>query len=195
MDHSCKKPNGNIPIWTIAMFLSISYVFSQDDLEATYRLDNFINKSCETNYHKITSESVKNILKYDVFHITQKTKNIYGKKDTEIHQFIVVDNGQNVKRFEHINTNTSLPELTGYIHEDFRLNQETAFVFQSMLDYIYPIADWKPDKKEFFLKNGKWYFLRDAYFRSKQGFEITVDSTGKITNICYKMKWDEQESK
>lgn len=193
MVHICKKVIGNSQTW--AMLLSITCAFCQDHPEATYRLDNFINKSCETDYNKITSKAVNNILKYDVFHITQKTKNIYGEKDTEIHQFIVVDNGQNVKRFEHIDTNTSLPELTSYIQEDFHLNQETAFVFQSMLDDIYPIADWKPDKREFFLKNGKWYFLRDAYFRSKQGFEITVDSTGKITNICYKMKWDEAESK
>jgi len=62
-------------------------------------------------------------------------------------------------------------------------------------DPVEKIAEWKPDKREFFFTNGKWYFLRDGYFRSKQGFEITVDSKGKITHICYKMKWDESTSK
>ena len=45
--------------------------FSQNDTETILRLDNFINSSCTTNYNQITSESVQNILKHDVFYITQ----------------------------------------------------------------------------------------------------------------------------
>ena len=175
--------------------LSVSSSFCQNGLEGTLRLDNFLNKSCTTQYNKITSESVQRILKYDVFHIIQETKNIYGEKEKQVNEFIVIDNGQEVNRFEHIKTNTELPKLTSYIREDFVLNKDTAPHFQALLDYIYPIAKWKPDKREFFFKNGKWYFLRDAYFRSKQGFQVTVNSKGKITHICYKMKWDEADSK
>lgn len=178
---------------TLLLFVHVS--FGQDSLEVSHRLDNFIYESCTTNYTKITSEAVKNILKYNVFYITQETKNIYGEKEKQVNEFIVIDNGNQVKPFERIKTNTDLPELTSYIREDFILNKESALHFQTLLDYIYPIAEWKPDKREFFFKNGKWYFLRDAYFRTKQGFEITVDSKGKITHICYKMKWDEAESK
>ncbi|WP_421808711.1 hypothetical protein [Flagellimonas sp.] len=177
------------------MLLTISTVFGQENAEATLRLDNFIQQSCTTVYNKITSESVQKILKHDVYHITQETKNIYGDKETEIHEFIVVDNGHEVQPFEKIQMNTPLPKLTSYIREDFILNPESAPHFQALLDYIYPIAEWKPDKREFFFTKGKWYFLRDGYFRSKQGFEITVDSKGNITHICYKMKWDETESK
>lgn len=175
--------------------LSTSSAFCQNDIEGTLRLDNFLNQSCTTQYTEITSESVKRILKYDVFHIKQETKNIYGEKEKQVNEFIVIDNGREVNRFEHIKTNTELPKLTSYILEDFVLNKDSAPYFQTLLDYIYPIAEWKPDKREFFLKNGKWYFLRDAYFRSKQGFQVTVNSKGKITHICYKMKWNESESK
>ena len=176
-------------------FLTTSSAFCQIDIAVNSRLDNFVQESCEISYNEITSKSVTSILKYEVFHIIQETKNIYDEKEKSVNEFIVIDNGEKVKRFEHIKTNTSLPKLTSYIREDFTLNQETAPVFQSMLDYIYPIAEWKPDKREFFFKNGKWYFLRDAYFRSKQGFEVSVDPKGKITYICYKMKWDEPDSK
>ncbi|MHA7864219.1 hypothetical protein [Flagellimonas marinaquae] len=178
-----------------ALLLGSSNAFSQEDLQTTQRLNNFIKQSCSTNHKKITSESVQNILKHDVYYITQEIKNLYGDKETEIHEFIVVDNGREVQPFEKIQMNTPLPKLTSYIREDFVLNPESAPHFQALLDYIYPIAEWKPDKREFFFTNGKWYFLRDGYFRSKQGFEITVDSKGKITHICYKMKWDETESK
>ncbi|MCK0161583.1 hypothetical protein [Allomuricauda sp. F6463D] len=177
------------------LLLSTSSTFSQIDMEVSNRLDNFMRESSETSYDKITSESVKDILKYDVFHIVQEIKNTYHEKRKSVNKFIVIDNGLKVKRFERIKTDTSLPELTSYINEDFSLNQETAPYFQGLLDYIYPIAEWKPNNKEYFLKNGKWYFLRDAYFRSKQGFEISVDSNGKITHICYKMRWDEPLSK
>lgn len=177
------------------LWLSACTAYCQNDHEETLRLDNFLNKSCTTQYTKITSESVQGILKYDVFHISQETKNIYGEKDKQVNEFIVIDDGKEVHRFEHIKTNTDLPRLTSYIHEDFVLNKESAPHFQVLLDYIYPIAEWKPDKREYFFKNGKWYFLRDSYFRSKQGFEIIVDSKGKITHIRYKMKWDEAESK
>lgn len=177
------------------LLLSVSLLFCQEDMERTLRLDNFLNKSCTTDFKEITSESVKNILKHKVFYITQETRNIYGEKKKQINEFIVIDNGDQVKRFEYIKTNTNLPELTTYIREDFLLNPDTAPHFQALLDYIYPIEDWKPDKREFFFKNGKWYFLRDAYFRSKQGFEVSVDPKGKITHICYKMKWDEPDSK
>jgi hypothetical protein len=177
------------------LLLGSSNAFSQEDPQTTQRLNNFINRSCTTNHKKITSESVQNILKHDVYYITHEIKNLYGDKETEIHEFIVVDNGREVQPFEKIQMNTPLPKLTSYIREDFVLNPESAPHFQVLLDYIYPIAEWKPDKREFFFTNGKWYFLRDGYFRSKQGFEITVDSKGKITYICYKMKWDETESK
>lgn len=178
-----------------ALLFSMTTAFGQENSAAPLRLDNFINRSCTTNYKKITSETVQNILKHDVYYITQEIKNIYGDKETEIHEFIVVDNGREVQPFEKIQMNTPLPKLTSYIREDFVLNPESAPHFQALFDYIYPIAEWKPDKREFFFINGKWYFLRDGYFRSKQGFEITVDSKGKITHICYKMKWDETESK
>ena len=177
------------------LLLGSSNAFSQEDPQTTQRLNNFINRSCTTNYKKITSESVQNILKHDVYYITHEIKNLYGDKETELHEFIVVDNGHEVQPFEKIQMNTPLPKLTSYIREDFVLNPESAPHFQALFDYIYPIAEWKPDKREFFFTNGKWYFLRDGYFRSKQGFEITVDSKGKITHICYKMKWDETESK
>ncbi|MEC8831131.1 MAG: hypothetical protein VX772_02135 [Bacteroidota bacterium] len=178
-----------------ALLLGSPNVFSQEDPQTTQRLDNFIKQSCTTTKTQITSESVSTILKYDVYYITQEIKNIYGEKETEIQEFIVVDNGHEVQPFEKIQMNTPLPKLTSYIREDFILNPESAPHFQALLDYIYPIAEWKPDKREFFFTKGKWYFLRDGYFRSKQGFEITVDSKGKITHICYKMKWDETESK
>ena len=176
-------------------FLTTSSAFCQIDIEVYSRLDNFMNESREISYNKITSASVTSILKYEVFHIVQETKNIYDEKEKSVNEFIVIDNGQQVKRFERIKSNTNLPQLKSYIREGFVLEQETAPQFQTLLDYIYPIAEWKPDKREFFFKNGKWYFLRDAYFRSKQGFEVTVDSKGKIIDICYKMKWDEPESK
>lgn len=120
---------------------------------------------------------------------------MYGEKKKNINEFIVIDTGQKVASFERVQANTSLPELTDYIREDFILDQESAHEFQSLLDYIYPIEDWKPDHREYFQKNGKWYFLRDAYFRTKQGFEVTVDIQGRITDICYKMKWNDSESK
>ncbi|MAU17477.1 MAG: hypothetical protein CMH46_18275 [Muricauda sp.] len=175
--------------------LSTSSTFGQIDIDVSNRLDNFMSESREISYNEITSESVKNILKYSVFHILQETKNIYGKKEKNINEFIVIDTGEKVTRFEPVKSNTNLPELTSYIQDAFVLNKDTAPHFQALLDYIYPIAEWKPDKREFFQKNGKWYFLRDAYFRSKQGFEITVDSKGKITDICYRMKWNEPNSK
>jgi len=193
MSQSCKNIVGK----SLAglFLLSATSLFCQNNIEASLRLDNFLNKSCTTNFNEITSESVKNILKYNVYYITQETRNIYGEKEKQVNEFIVIDNGNEAKRFEHIKTNTELPELASYVREDFILNQESAPHFQALLDYIYPIAEWKPDKREFFFEKGKWYFLRDAYFRTKQGFEVTVDSKGKITDICYKMKWDEQETK
>lgn len=193
MSQICKNIVGKSLVGVF--LLSVTSLFCQYNIEATLRLDNFLNKSCTTNFKEITSESVKNILKYNVYYITQETRNIYGEKEEQVNEFIVIDNGNQVKRFERIKTNIDLPELKGYIKDDFILNQDSAPHFQTLLDYIYPIAEWKPDKREFFFEKGRWYFLRDAYFRTKQGFEVAVDSKGNITNICYKMKWDEPESK
>ena len=133
-----------------ALLLGSPNVFSQEDPQTTQRLDNFIKQSCTTTKTQITSESVSTILKYDVYYITQEIKNIYGEKETEIQEFIVVDNGHEVQPFEKIQMNTPLPKLTSYIREDFILNPESAPHFQALLDYIYPIAEWKPDKREFF---------------------------------------------
>ncbi|WP_318310406.1 hypothetical protein [Flagellimonas crocea] len=193
MTQVLKKTVDKFLIGALLLFCSLS--FCQEDIQASLRLDNFLNRSCTTHFKEITSESVKNILKHNVYYITQETMNIYGEKEKQVIEFIVIDDGQKVNRFEHIKTDTELPALASYIREDFRLNQESAPDFQTLLDYIYPIAEWKPDKREYFFQNGKWYFLRDAYFRTKQGFEITVNPKGKITHICYKMKWDEPESK
>ena len=120
--------------------LSTSSTFGQIDIDVSNRLDNFMSESREISYNEITSESVKNILKYSVFHILQETKNIYGKKEKNINEFIVIDTGEKVTRFEPVKSNTNLPELTSYIQDAFVLNKDTAPHFQALLDYIYPLV-------------------------------------------------------
>lgn len=177
------------------VFLFPSIFFSQTDGKAVERLDAFMKESCETRYREVAPDSVGMVLQHKVYHITQQAKNLYGKKTSDVNRFIVIDNGETVNSFERINGDTELPKFKSYIREDFRLNDKTAAHFQGVLDLTYPIPSWKPDKREFFFTNDKWYFLRDAYFRTKQGFEVSVDTEGKIVAICYKMKWDEPESK
>ncbi|RIV70578.1 hypothetical protein [Flagellimonas aequoris] len=174
-------------------FISSFNCLSQVKGQACKRLNRFISESCKTTYEEIDSVRISEVLKYKVYYISQETTNLYGQKKKSSNMFIVIDDGEQVQNFEQIGTNTALPKLQSYIRGDFILNSQTAPLFQTILDFIYPIAAWKPDKREYFFKNGKWYFLRDAYFRSKQGFEISVDTDGKITSISYKMKWDEYE--
>lgn len=181
-------------LWAI-LFLLPSISAAQLDGAATERLDKFMGESCETKYREIAPDSMAQILKYKIYHITQEIKNLYGKKDMDINKFIVIDDGKKVNSFERIHGDTDLPKFKSHIREDFRLTDRTAPNFQGMLDLTYPIPSWKPDKREFFFTNGKWYFLRDAHFRTKQGFEVTVDADGKILSIRYKMKWDEPESR
>lgn len=156
-----------------------------------YRLDQFVHASCETTFEEIQSDALSQILKYKVYYIHKELNHLYGEKEKRTVMFIVIDDGSQVKSFERIKSDTELPDLLQYIRNDFSLNENTAPLFEMMLDRIYPIEAWKPDKREFFYKNGKWYFLRDAYFRTKQGFEVLVDGEGKITGIRYKMKWNE----
>lgn len=174
-------------------FFFLVYVSNAQVPEAQERLNQFVTTSCETSYTEIHSEALTQILKYKVYHITKKIHNIYGSKEDRTVMFIVLDDGTKVNSFESIKTNTELPELYSYIRSDFKLSEDTAPLFESVLDQIYPIEEWKPDKREFLFKNGKWYFLRDAYFRTKQGFEVSIDADGKITSIRYKMKWDENK--
>lgn len=181
-------------LWAILLFLPLA-TFSQRDGSAINRLDQFMRESSITTYREVSPDSTAQVLKYAVYHITQETKNLYGSKDTDINRMIVIDTGEKVSGFEQIHGDTDLPKFKSYIREDFRLTEQTAVYFQGVLDLTYPLPSWKPDKREFFFTNGKWYFLRDAYFRTKQGFEVTVDAEGKILSICYKMKWDEQESR
>lgn len=167
--------------------------FSQVKEQASKRLDRFISESFETTYKEIDSVLISEVLKYKVYHINQEIQNLYGQKSKDSNLFIAIDDGQQVQPFEPIGKNTNLPKLLHFIREDFVLNDKSAPLFQTVLDAIYPLPEWKPDKREYFFHDGKWYFLRDAYFRTKQGFEITVDTDGKITGICYKMKWDDHE--
>ncbi|WP_285651713.1 hypothetical protein [Allomuricauda sp. NBRC 101325] len=170
-------------------------ILAQTDSLTTARLDNFMLENCQRTYSEITVPAVQKILKYKAYHIELQTHNLYGNKSERTNEFIVIDTDSLVTTFESIRETTQLPELTSYIKFDFILNEQSAPEFEILLDHIYPLPDWKPNKREFFYKNGKWYFLRDAYFRTKQGFEISLDSSGRITCICYKMKWDEPESK
>ena len=181
-------------LWATLFFLPF-LIFSQEEVSATQRLDQFMRESSTTTYREVSPDSTAQALKYKVYHITQETKNLYGTKDSDINRLIVIDTEEKVSGFERIHGDTDLPEFKSYIREDFRLTEQTAPYFQDVLDVTYPLPSWKPDKREFFFAHGKWYFLRDAYFRTKQGFEVTVDAEGKILSICYKMKWDEQESR
>ncbi len=184
---------------SIVLILTMGFYFfhfnghSQSNEQISNRLDRFMQENCKTHYMEMDSVSISKVLKYKVYRITQEIKDIYGQKSTNTNIFIVIDDGKQAQAFEHVGKNTNLPKLLGYIKEDFVLNAESASLFQTVLDAIYPLPTWKPDKREYFSQNGKWYFLRDAYFRSKQGFEVTIDPSGKITGICYKMKWDENE--
>ena len=179
-----------------ALFCSLLFclpAFTQTNEQTNARLEAFLEESTETIVEEINSTVLEQILKYKVYSITRKTKNTFDSTKTHNDTFIVMDTGEKIIHFEQIHKAKSLSEFLSFIKEDFILDPETAPLFEDMLDIMYPIADWKIDKREIIHKNGKWYFLRDAYFRTKQGFEITLDSSGKITAIRYKMKWDEPD--
>ena len=184
---------------SIVLILSMGFYFTnyighcQGNEHTTERLDHFMQENCKSFYTEMDSINIAKVLKYKVYHINQEIQNLYGQKSKDSNLFIVIDDGQQIQTFERIGKNTGLPKLLDFIKEDFVLNDTTALLFQTVLDVIYPLPEWKPDKREYFFRDGKWYFLRDAYFRTKQGFEITIDTDGKITGICYKMKWDDHE--
>ena len=157
---------------------------------ASRRLERFMEENSRITFTPIESEATKEILKHKVYYISLETTNIYDDSPMDVDEFIVIDNGQYITSCRKMKDNTEMSELLAHIREDFVLNVETAPLFESLLDVLYPIESWKPDKREFLQKDGKWYFLRDAYFRTKQGFEVSLDAEGKINAICYKMKWD-----
>ncbi|MEW2921280.1 hypothetical protein AB1A65_07415 [Muricauda sp. ANG21] len=167
--------------------------FTQTNEQAQHRIEAFLKESFVTTIERIDSEAIESILKYNVYCIKRKTLNTYRNDRTHEDKFIVLDTGEEIIHFQHINNNTSLDYFLSLIREDFMLDPETAPVFEGVLDILYPVADWKIDKREYFFKDGSWYFLRDAYFRTKQGFKVTTDTEGKIVSICYKMKWDEPD--
>ncbi|WP_067035692.1 hypothetical protein [Allomuricauda sp. CP2A] len=169
--------------------------YSQINEQTDARLKKFLEKSSLVTFKEVQSDAIACILKHKVYIINRYTKNTYRNDSTREDKFIVLDTGDNIIHFEHINSDTSLNDFLGIIKDDFVLNPQTAPLFEDMLDILYPVAAWKVDKREFFYKNDRWYFLRDAYFRTKQGFEVTTDPDGKITSIRYKMKWDEPLSK
>ncbi|MBO0321447.1 hypothetical protein J0X14_03990 [Muricauda sp. CAU 1633] len=167
--------------------------FTQINEETHARLETFLEESSITSFEQVTSDAIEYILDSNVYVIKRKTLNTYQNNKVREDRFIVLDAGEEILHFEQINRNTSLDDFLGHIKNDFILDPQTAPLFEELLDIVYPVAAWKVDKREFFHKNGSWYFLRDAYFRTKQGFEVTTDADGKITSIRYKMKWDEPD--
>jgi len=167
--------------------------FSQINEQTNARLEKFIEESSRITFEEVNSEAIENILKHRVYFIKRNTTNTYRNDKVHENKFIVLDTGEKIMHFEQLNSNTSLDDFLSFIKDDFRLNLQTASLFEDLLDIIYPVAAWKVDKREFFFKNERCYFLRDAYFRTKQGFEVTVDPDGKITSIRYKMKWDDPD--
>ncbi len=174
----------------VLIFLISNSSFSQTSDQLSAKVEKFIEESSTITYREITSDTVNKILKHKVYFITLETKNMYNETGTDSDEFIVIDNGDKIKRFEWDNTNNDMPEFQSYIKEDFLLNDKSAPMFQGLLDLIYPVDEWDRDPIEFLQKDGKWYFLRDTYFSTKQGFEVTTDAAGKITAIRYKMKWE-----
>ncbi|MBN1953126.1 MAG: hypothetical protein JW801_18115 [Bacteroidales bacterium] len=172
--------------------LSIAGIsFAQTDDQLQEKLDKFFMENTKRSIKQISSDTLLQVLKHDVYLITLTSWNMFDETVSDDDQYIVVDTGDKFQTFEMNNTNTKMPGFLSWIKEDFVLNEKTAPLFQGMLDLTYPIEEWKADKKEFLMKDGKWYFLRDTFFSSKQGFEITIDATGRITGIRYKMRWEE----
>ena len=175
---------------SIGFFTSIFNGFSQVSESASTRLDRFLKENSNITFTPLVSDATEQILRHKVYCIALETTNIYDDSGKDLDEFIVIDDGTNVQSCQKFRKNTSMGFFLDHLHEDFTLTSATAPLFQDLLDILYPVEGWKLDKREFFFKDGKWYFLRDAYMRSKQGFEIQVDSEGKITDMRYKMKWD-----
>ncbi len=175
----------------IMSFLTSLFSFSQINESTSKRLDKFVEENSTISYKEIDAEPISKVLKHKVYFITLTTRNMYNATESDQDEFIVIDLGDKVKRFELDNTNKDMPELQSYIKEDFILDDKSASMFQGLLDLIYPIDEWESEHKEYFKKDGKWYFLRDEFFSSKEGFEITIDPNGKITSIRYKMEWEQ----
>ncbi|MBB3701273.1 hypothetical protein KMW28_03575 [Flammeovirga yaeyamensis] len=164
--------------------------FAQLDATTSKKLDQYLEENTKVTHKEIVGEAISKILKHKVYFISMRIQGMYNITGFNTSEFIVIEIGDKVKRFEWENTNTDMPEFLCYIKDDFVLNEKTAQMFQDLLDKIYPVEDWKSQHKEFLQKDGKWYFLRDKFFDKKQGFEITVDDNGKITFIKYILKFE-----
>lgn len=183
----------NILAALLCSLLFYFQAYSQINEQIDTRLKTFLDKSSLVTFKEVQSKAIACTLKYKVYFINRYTKNTYRNDRTREDKFIVLDTGKEIMHFEQINNNTSLDDFLNVIKDSFVLDPKTAPIFEDVLDIVYPVAAWKVDKREYFFKNGRWYFLRDAYFRTKQGFEVTTDTDGKITSIRYKMKWDEPD--
>lgn len=175
---------------SIGFFTSISNGYSQVSESASVRLDRFLKENSNITFTALVSDATEQVLRHKVYCIALETTNIYDESGKDLDEFIVIDDGTNIQSCQKLRKNTSMDFFLHHLHEDFTLTPATAPLFQDLLDILYPVEGWKLDKREFFFKDGKWYFLRDAYMRSKQGFEIQVNPEGKITDMRYKMKWD-----
>jgi hypothetical protein len=178
-----------IIVMLVIFVISMAKINAQDIPPADNLLiDKYINSILTIDKVKLSSDTLAKVFEgafYEFSPIVTMNNSVAACGTYKV----LILNGQ-LSLIEDVGTTIRLDNLLPLVREDFSIkNEGDAKIFETALDYIYPIT-WDADLKDkkFFEKDGKWYFIRGDFFDNKKGFVITLDANSKISAIDFDLK-------
>jgi hypothetical protein len=177
-----KKIFGILLIFSIALVKVGAQVKSDPDM---YLIDKYINSILTIEKVKITSDTLAKVLKGNFYDVTPTATFENGSANLGNYKLAILDG--KISLLEDLGTTQKAETLFSLVREDFYIrNVKDAKMFETALDYIYPITySGNLQYKKFLKKDGKWYFLRGDFFDDLLGFIVTLDANSKISAIDY----------
>jgi hypothetical protein len=180
-----KKIFGILLILGIAVIKTDAQVVSDPDI---YLIDKYINSILTIEKVKITSDTLAKVFKGNFYDVTPTATFENGSANFGNYKLVILDG--KISILEDLGTTQKAEKLFSLLREDFYIrNEKDAKMFETALDYVYPIGYSGNLKYKMFLKkDGKWYFIRGDFFDDRLGFIVTLDANSKITAIDYDLR-------
>lgn len=143
--------------------------------EQAILIDAFISERFSYTKEVIDSAALAEVFDAKFYKITEKVLDTWGSSSTQ---------GLAIEFKGKFKVLREKKELTILVKKGFKLKiEENALFFEKALDALYPLNVFDEKKKEHFLKDGKWYFVREESFDVKRAICVELDDKGRIVKI------------
>lgn len=165
------------------------------DSQSTTMIERMYRDDINLSVAKVDTPAVDTVLSGPVFRVEYSLMSSYqgllpqnGILSGEHHVWLKDDQLLPIFGLGYLSTNDSLDFMDGLINPEFRLDEESAEQFMSVLQEIMGKDEFEPVPVDAIQNSGNvWYFVNGDFLSYYKGFIVTVDEAGAVIDMEFEL--------